>query len=144
MQNNLFNKSLLQRLTNQTAENFDTAAFHEEIRIHLERILNTRLRYISLPVGLREIANSMLKYGITDFMNMNYSTEVMQGKLAEEIETVIKLFEPRAGNVNVSIENSSNNRSRILKLVIEIKVKSMEKAIYESSVDLNRHSFEFI
>lgn len=149
MQRKLIKNSLLQRLTNQLIENFDAPAFYEDIRQNLENILNARLRYIAVPLELKEITNSLVNYGISDFRHLNYGSESMQKKIVEEVKTVIESFEPRASNVNVSIDNQSDTRNRTLKLFIELEITSinktaLEKAAFEISVDLTKHSFEFI
>ncbi len=87
-----------------------------------------------------------MRYGLSDFMNINSAGSGMQRKLVVEIENIIHLFEPRISEVAVFILNINENKFRILKLSIEAKIRNFTDskiAIFESAVDLNKHYFEF-
>jgi len=119
---------------------------YEKIRLNLEDILNSRLRYFSLEDGMKELSYSLLRYGLSDFMNLNSTNQLMRTRLCEEIQFLIRHFEPRLFSTQVTIQNGPENESRILKLQIEAQLKIYQNckySIFESSIHLNQIHFEF-
>lgn len=123
-----------------------TEELYEKIRLNLEAILNSRLRYFYLPVEMKELSTSLLRYGLSDFMNINNANQAMRTRLCEEIKSLILCFEPRLFATRVSVQNSPEDEPRILKLQIEAQLRIYDNckySIFESSIHLNQHHFEF-
>jgi len=144
-------KSLLQRFhthktaTQYTPKNFvDIESLYEDIRQNLEALLNARIRYIKNISAYPELMTSLARYGLKDFMHASFGTKVMQNKLCDEIKEIIGCFEPRVINTQVTLQNSDEDISRILKIRIEGTVKALNEkipAVFESSMDLSKHTF---
>lgn len=154
-QQKLANKPLLQRLqantkdapNKNTPQNLvDLDVLYEDIRQNLEGLLNSRLRYINNLIEFPELRDSLVAYGLNDFMHSSFGSKSMQEKLCKEIENIVSYFEPRIANAVVHLQNSEDDISRILKIRIEGTVKALNEkvpAVFESSMDLNKHNFNF-
>lgn len=135
--------SLLQRLSNHSTKLDDK---DEYIRKNIESILNSRLRYITLPSELKEIKYSLISYGLSDFMNANMTNEITQNHFCENIKFLLKCFEPRILVTHASIQPIADDKFRTLKLYIEAKLgtnKDEKFATFESILNLNQAHFQF-
>jgi type VI secretion system protein ImpF len=70
----------------------------------LEHLLNTRREEELIPAEYRESAASLLNYGLPDLSVYSLKKAAEQHRLRRSIETALHLFEPRLGNVSVTLE----------------------------------------
>ncbi|MGI9034798.1 MAG: type VI secretion system baseplate subunit TssE [Pyrinomonadaceae bacterium] len=78
------------------------------VRRDLEWLLNTRRFIEEIPENLEEINKSVAVYGLPDFTGASAKSSTEQKRLVKQIETAIKIFEPRFLDLKVTLEPSSN------------------------------------
>lgn len=94
----------------------------QSVRRDLEWLLNTRRAPIEIDENLEETNKSLAIYGLPDFTGVAAKSPSEQKRLLKEIETALKLFEPRLIDVRVSLEPPSATE-RVLKFRIEARLK---------------------
>ncbi|MBV9504960.1 MAG: type VI secretion system baseplate subunit TssE [Acidobacteriia bacterium] len=72
----------------------------------LTTLLNTKRREEELPEGFPETNQSLLTYGLPDFLSYSLRSIYDQQKLRRAIETTIRKFEPRLEKVSVALVNA--------------------------------------
>jgi len=77
--------------------------FKTAVKRDLEWLLNTR-RAIKIPATLKELTHSIANYGLADLSTVNVKSVNEQHRLEEEIEQVIRIFEPRLEDTIVTLE----------------------------------------
>ena len=91
------------------------------VRRDLEWLLNTR-RYIEdIPENLEETNKSVAIYGLPDFTGASAKGGAEKKRLIKQIETALKLFEPRFLDLKVTIE-PVDNFERALKFRIDARL----------------------
>jgi type VI secretion system protein ImpF len=92
------------------------AAVHRD----LEWLLNTRRIFLEPEESLKEVHRSLFVYGLADLSSYTMGSAADQAKLVRHILGVVKLFEPRLGNVQVvPIESSGGTGLQELRLRID-------------------------
>ena len=91
------------------------------VRRDLEWLLNTRRFIEEIPENLEEINKSVAVYGLPDFTGAGTSSQTGQKKLVKQIETAIKVFEPRFLDLKVSLE-PVDGYERALRFRIEARL----------------------
>lgn len=112
------------------------------VRRDLEALLNARRRRWPLPPGLPELVVSPLGYGVPDATSGAYAYEERRRALAEEVERVIRRFEPRLANVHVELRESGNELDRTLRLVVDAVLRAdpvPEHITFETLVEPVNH-----
>ncbi len=74
------------------------------VRRDLEWLLNTRRYIVEIPENLTEINKSVAVYGLPDFTGAGAKSSPEQKRLVKQIETALKIFEPRFLDLKVTIE----------------------------------------
>jgi len=69
----------------------------------LETLLNTRNPYVDLPETFREAGRSVLTYGLPDLASYHVTDIHEAHRLRRDVESAIRLFEPRLTEVTVSL-----------------------------------------
>ncbi len=138
--------SLLNSLTKQVdnINNDDLYTMHDEIKSHLELLLNTRSSTLSCQPEHKQLDQSIVNYGVPDFMDIQYGSEKSQQKLCDEIRRVIQNYEPRLQNINISFIESEN-KDRVLRLHIEATISYENESTpvaFESYIDPLNQSFK--
>jgi type VI secretion system protein ImpF len=77
------------------------------IRRDLEWLLNTRRLIEQVPENLEETNKSVALYGLPDFTSASVKNTFEQKRLIKQIETAIKIFEPRFLDLKVTLEPMS-------------------------------------
>ncbi len=77
--------------------------FKQAVKRDLEWLLNTR-RAIKISPTLKELTHSIANYGLADLSNVNVKSVNEQHRLEQEIEQVIRIFEPRLEDTIVTLE----------------------------------------
>jgi type VI secretion system protein ImpF len=71
------------------------ALLRRSVRRDIEALLNARRRWRSWPQGYRELAQSPVGYGISDFAAGAFNDPARRDRLRAQIEETIRRFEPR-------------------------------------------------
>ena len=94
------------------------------VRRDLEALLNARRRRWPLPATAPELAASPLGYGIPDATSGAYAQPERREALAEEVERIIRRFEPRLLSVRVTLRDSENELDRTLRLKVDAVLRT--------------------
>lgn len=125
--------SLLERLKDDDPQNQQERAEGYNQRIaelescvkrDLENLLNTRRRCESWPAELRELDDSLLNYGLPDFLAMNLAFDEGRQVFRRMIEHAVKTNEPRLFDVKVIILDNSEPLQRSMRFRIEAKLRA--------------------
>lgn len=123
--------SLLDRLLDDEPQNL-----HERWDIHnqseeeleksvkrdLENLLNTRRRCGSCPPELKELDDSLINYGLPDFLAMNLAFDEGRQLFRHMIEKTIRSCEPRLVEVKVSVLDTVEPIQRNMRFRIDAKL----------------------
>jgi len=91
----------------------------QAVRRDLEMLLNARRRWRSPPAALRELACSPLSFGIPDCAAARYADKRERERLRQEIEIILRRFEPRFAQVRVSLVDPADTLDGTLHLHID-------------------------
>lgn len=94
------------------------------VRRDLEALLNARRRRWPLPVTTPELAISPLGYGIPDATSGSYALPERRAALAEEVERMIRRFEPRLLSVKVVLRDGGGELDRTLRLRVDAVLRA--------------------
>lgn len=137
-------KSTSQKL--QSERYIYTEELYEQIKENLQQLLNSRSLCLSWPEHLTELNQSVVNYGITDFMHSRYGSKAMRNELCDRIKQIINYFEPRLKQVKISLIDNNFELERALKLRIDAMIEispSPVSASFETYFDVSSHNFEF-
>ncbi len=91
------------------------------VRRDLEWLLNTRQFIEEIDENLEETNKSVAVYGLPDFTSVSAKNAAEQKRIVKQIETAIKLFEPRFLNLKVTLE-PSDTIERTLRFRIDARL----------------------
>ena len=74
------------------------------VKRDLEWLLNTRQSNTELPPDLKEVNSSVAAYGLPDITAVGVKSTADQNRLRRAIEGALNTFEPRLGDVRVTVE----------------------------------------
>jgi len=94
------------------------------VRRDLEALLNARRRRWPLPTTTPELAVSPLGYGIPDATSGSYALPEKRAALAEEVERVVRRFEPRLQSVRVALIEGGSDLDRTLRLRVDAMLRT--------------------
>ncbi len=108
-------QSLLDRLLDESPGTGDPAItypqslrqFKAGLKRDLEWLLNTRQTAAPITERLREVAASVVNYGLVDVASLAVDSEQDRARLGRMLETAIARFEPRLEGVRVTLEPPS-------------------------------------
>lgn len=126
------------------AKSIDATTLYEDIRINLQRILNTRFLGVQWPVYLDQLNQSILNYGIDDFTHSYFGNKQSQKNLCVKLSSVIATYESRLSDVMVFALESDMAMERLLKIRIEAQINLVPApipAIFESCLDITNQNF---
>ncbi|WNO08073.1 type VI secretion system baseplate subunit TssE [Teredinibacter sp. KSP-S5-2] len=89
------------------------------VRRDLENLLNSRYRVISPPEELQESNTSLLNYGLPDLATVNIVDLDKKREFTQNLERVLKTYEPRFKSVKVSYQDNKDNTDRTLRFRID-------------------------
>ncbi len=138
--------SLLDRLTNTEAgigarrrrSGTDDDGCHGSLGRDLENLLNTRCRVLTPPVRHPNLQRSLLVYGLRDLVTVNLIDAQSKQDFAEEVQRLIRRFEPRLTRVQVSFPQQTEAATRSLRFRIEALVlqdATLEPVIFNSVLE---------
>lgn len=125
-------------------KSISTTALYEDIRINLQRILNTRILGVMWPSRFDQLNQSILNYGIDDFTHSYFGNKQSQQDLCAKLSDVIATYEPRLREVMVYALESDMAMDRLLNIRIEAEINLVPApipAIFESCLDITNQSF---
>jgi type VI secretion system protein ImpF len=110
-------------------------SLREGLRRDVEILLNTRRRPLSPP---DDLADSLMGYGVDGFFLVNLVTDDQREAFAQGLAHRIRRFEPRLGEVRVSVLPNRAAAQRSLRLRIEAVHRlqpGMPPISFETAVD---------
>jgi type VI secretion system protein ImpF len=113
-------------------------ALRRSVRRDLEMLLNSRRRWHSWPVELRELDLSVLAYGIPDCTAGTFHDKRAREVLRAEVEDTLRRFEPRFARVRVLLVESKTTLDSTLRLQIDALLHAdpaPEAITFETVVD---------
>ncbi|MDP9592330.1 type VI secretion system baseplate subunit TssE [Shinella oryzae] len=116
----------------------------EIFRRDLEAILNTRRWVHTTPKPLGELSDSLLNYGVSDFIGASVITTGERERMALAIEETIARTEPRFHDVHVEVLEPADGIERVLHMRICAVVTLSEGArplTFETALDPSTRHF---
>jgi len=134
-------KTLPQTVKRENHDDMTTVLSH--IRRDLETLLNTKRSDIPISHKRPWVNQSIIQFGMPDFMNLNFAQEQGQFQLCQLIKQTIELFEPRIHDVMVFIESETVIHST-LSVTIQGNIKhnnQHHECLFESLLDPDQQYF---
>lgn len=112
--------------------------FHEQLQRYqaavqrdLEDLLNSHRRAAGWPARLRHLENSLVNYGLPDFLGLNLASEADREAFRRSLEDTIRRWEPRLQQVRVSLRDRGEPVERRLSFQIQgvLRVEQMAETI---------------
>ncbi|MDB5306039.1 MAG: iraD [Gemmataceae bacterium] len=110
----------------------------QSVRRDLEDLLNTRRRNMLPPTGLKELATSLVAYGIPDFSGTGPVTAKERDAFCRVIETIIRQNEPRLVRVAVELAAAPEPGDRTLRFRIDALLRAdpaPEPVVFDSTLE---------
>lgn len=117
----------------------------EHLRRDLEILLNTRRPPITPPKNMTELDNSLVSFGVDGFFTTSLMTSFDRDEFARQLESRVRLFEPRLESTRVSVLPARHSSERSLRLRIEasyVAQEGMPPITFETSVDPSTQRIE--
>ncbi|MFS4437489.1 type VI secretion system baseplate subunit TssE [Paracoccaceae bacterium GXU_MW_L88] len=114
------------------------AGLRESLRRDLELLLNTRCAPEAPPPGLRDLDDSLLRFGVGDFFSSALVTPAQREAFARDLERRIATFEPRLENLSVTLHEDMIPQRRSLHLRIAAEYRpapGLPPIRFESRID---------
>ena len=108
------------------------------VRRDLESLMNTRFRVMEPGEEYIELDKSLLNYGLPDLATINIIDLEKRKEFTSEMEKILKEFEPRFKDVNVSYLDNKDNTDRTLRFRIDATLyadPSPEVVIFDSILE---------
>ncbi len=116
----------------------------QSVRRDLEWLLNTRHTADKVPEGLEEVNRSLAIYGLPDFTGLSSKSLDDRKSLIRDIETALRIFEPRFMNLKVTLEEI-NNVERGVKFRIQATLRvepTPEPVVFDTILQVGSGAFE--
>ncbi|HEX4325503.1 MAG TPA: type VI secretion system baseplate subunit TssE [Burkholderiales bacterium] len=91
----------------------DFESLKSAVKRDLELLLNTRRETQPRLDDYPEARHSLLTYGLPDFSALSYASDDDRKRMREEIESSIRIFEPRLADVHVAIGSPDSQTQRL-------------------------------
>lgn len=108
------------------------------VRRDLENLMNARLRVVEPSEEYIELEKSLLNYGLPDLATVNITDLDKRKAFTVKMEKILREFEPRFKNVNVSYIENKDNIDRTLRFRIDATLyadPSPEIVIFDSVLE---------
>lgn len=108
------------------------------VRRDLESLMNTRFRVMEPGEEYIELDKSLLNYGLPDLATINITDLEKRKEFTSKMEKILKEFEPRFKDVNVSYLDNKDNTDRTLRFRIDATLyadPSPEVVIFDSILE---------
>ena len=116
------------------------------IRRDLENLLNTRCTIEPLPESSAETRRSVFNYGVPDITEIGQNFLYEKERLLAEIESAVRLFEPRLDDVKVAVVPATG-AARVMRFVIEGMLKidpAPEHVVFDAALELTSGEYQLI
>ncbi len=116
----------------------------QSVRRDLEWLLNTRHTADKVPEGLEELNKSLAIYGLPDFTGLSSKNIDDRKTLIRDIETALRIFEPRFMNLKVTLEEI-NSVERGVKFRIQATLRiepTPEPVVFDTILQVGNGGFE--
>ncbi len=116
------------------------------IRRDLENLLNTRCTIEPLPESSAETRRSVFNYGVPDITEIGQNFLYEKERLLAEIESAVRLFEPRLDGVKVAVVPATG-AARVMRFVIEGMLKidpAPEHIVFDAALVLTSGEYQLI
>lgn len=120
--------SILDRLLDdepQTSADTDSNKYHKlknlrnSVRRDLENLLNTSFRIMEPAEEYTELEKSLLNYGLPDLATVNMQDIEKKQQFTENLELILKEYEPRFKTVKISFIENADKLERTLRFRID-------------------------
>jgi type VI secretion system protein ImpF len=108
------------------------------VRRDLESLMNTRYRVIEPGEEYQELDKSLLNYGLPDLATINITDLEKRKEFTSKMEIILREFEPRFKDVNVSYLDNNDNTDRTLRFRIDATLyadPSPEVVVFDSILE---------
>ena len=108
------------------------------VRRDLENLMNARYRVMEPGDEFEELENSLLNYGLPDLATINITDLDKRKEFTFKMENILKEFEPRFKEVNVSYLENKDNTDRTLRFRIDATLyadPSPEIVVFDSVLE---------
>ena len=89
------------------------------VRRDLESLMNARYRVVEPGEEFTELDKSLLNYGLPDLATINITDLDKRKEFTSKMEMILKEFEPRFKEVNISYFDNKDNTDRTLRFRID-------------------------
>ena len=116
------------------------------IRRDLENLLNTRCTIEPLPESSAETRRSVFNYGVPDITEIGQNFLYEKERLLAEIESAVRLFEPRLDGVKVAVIPATG-AARVMRFAIEGMLKidpAPEHIVFDAALELTSGEYQLI
>ena len=116
----------------------------QSVRRDLEWLLNTRHTADKVPEGFEELNKSLAIYGLPDFTGLSSKSIDDRKTLIRDIETALRIFEPRFMNLKVALEEI-NSVERGIKFRIQATLRiepTPEPVVFDTVLQVGSGGFE--
>lgn len=108
------------------------------VRRDLESLMNARFRVMEPGEEYVELDKSLLNYGLPDLATINITDLDKRKEFTSKMEKILKEFEPRFKDVNVSYLDNKDNTDRTLRFRIDATLyadPSPEVVVFDSILE---------
>lgn len=116
----------------------------QAVRRDLEWLLNTRHSPDEISETLEEVNKSLAKFGLPDFTGSNSQNDDDRRNLIRNVETALRIFEPRFINLKVTLEEI-NRVERGVKFRIQATLRvepTPEPVVFDTILQVGSGEFE--
>lgn len=116
----------------------------QAVRRDLEWLLNTRHSPDEISETLEEVNKSLAKFGLPDFTGSNSQSDDDRRNLIRNVETALRIFEPRFINLKVTLEEV-NRVERGVKFRIQATLRvepTPEPVVFDTVLQVGSGEFE--
>ena len=114
------------------------------VRRDLEFLLNSRSFPDEIPESLEELNKSVALYGLPDFTRSNVKNPSEQIKLTEQLESAIRIFEPRLMDLQITLDPVNDiERSLRFRILAQLKIDPVPEPIaFDTILQMGSGEFE--
>ncbi len=108
------------------------------VRRDLENLLNSRYRVVGPTEEHREVQTSILNYGLPDLATVNIVDMDKKHEFTQQLERLLKTYEPRFKSVKVSYQDNNDNTDRTLRFRIDATLyadPAPEFVVFDSTLE---------
>lgn len=116
----------------------------QSVKRDLEWLLNTRHTADKVPEELEEVSKSIAIYGLPDFTGMSSRDSDDRKNLIRNVETALRVFEPRFMNLKVTLEEiETGERGVRFRIQATLKVEpTPEPVVFDTVLQMGSGEFE--